>query len=131
MGVKLAKAMGAEVTVISRGTKKKEYALGDCGADKFCDSKSKPSLKEHEKTLDIILNTIPSYHNYTMYTPLLKKGQGKKQILLGLHKGIGAAMVADKVRGGKSRIGMSGIGGIRNTQEVMDLCAKVCHARLY
>lgn len=81
-------------------------------------------MKQHAGTMDIILNTIPSYHNYTAYTPLLKKAKGSKQILLGLHKGIGGAMIADQVKGGKSRIGMSGIGGIRNTQEVMDLCAK-------
>jgi hypothetical protein len=63
--------------------------------------------------------------DYTQYTPLLSKKKGAKQILLGLHKGIGGAMLADQVKGGRGRIGMSGIGGIAATQAVIDLCAKV------
>jgi alcohol dehydrogenase (NADP+) len=65
-------------------------------------------------SLDIILNTIPVYHNYDVYTRLLaKKG---KQVLLGLHKGLIAGFVLNSLTGGRSRVTFSGIGGIPNTQ---------------
>ena len=124
MGIKLAKALGCSVTAISRSDAKKAYALNDCGADTFIASADTSQMKAGVKSVDIILNTIPSYHDYTAYTPLLSTRPGAKQILLGLHKGLAGAMVADQIRGGKSRVGMSGIGGIRATQEVMDLCAQ-------
>lgn len=122
MGVKLAKVLGCKVSVISRSDRKKEYAMS-CGAEGFVVSGSAEQMAAAAGTIDLILNTVPSYHDYCQYNSLLSKKAGSKQILLGLHKGIGAAMIVEKCCC-HSKIGMSGIGGIPNTQEVIDLCAK-------
>lgn len=63
-------------------------------------------------------------HDYIAYQSLLVKAKGAKQILLGLHKGLAGAFIADGIMCGGSRVGGSGIGGIPNTQEIIDLCAK-------
>jgi uncharacterized zinc-type alcohol dehydrogenase-like protein len=119
MGIRIAKAMGASVTVISRQASKEAYAR-KCGADTFVISTDKVQMDKEAGKLDMILNTIPSYHDYMIYQPLLmSKGI---QILLGLHAGFVGAMLTDGIVGGRSRIKMSGIGGIRATQEVIDLC---------
>jgi len=122
MGVKIAKALGCEVTVISRGPGKEKFAK-ECGADCFVVSSSREQMKESANTLDLILNTIPVYHNYVQYNSLLKR-KGGRQVLLGLHKGIAAAMLVNAVTCNKSRLLHSGIGGVKATQEVMNLCAE-------
>jgi len=124
MGIKLGAALGCTVTVISRSDSKRDYALNKCGADHFIVSSESSQMASAAGQIDLILNTIPSYHDYCQYNSLLSSKPGAKQVLLGLHKGIGAAMVVDKVLCGKSKVGMSAIGGIKNTQEVVDLCAK-------
>jgi len=118
MGVRIAKALGCSVTVISRGKDKEAFAK-QCGADKYIASGDAGSMASGAKTIDLILNTIPTYHDYTVYMPLLK--QTGKQCLLGLHKGMFAAFVLQGMV--NSRIISSGIGGIKATQEVIDLCA--------
>jgi D-arabinose 1-dehydrogenase-like Zn-dependent alcohol dehydrogenase len=120
MGVRIAKAMGAEVTVISRSASKKDEALA-CGADTYIAMSEEKDVKAAYGTLDIILNTVPFYHDYVAYHSLLKSSG--KQILLGLHKGTGGALAVDGFTCGKSRVKMSLIGGIENTQEIIDLCA--------
>ena len=121
MGVRIAKALGAKVTVISTSSAKKDLAM-KCGADSFVVSSEEADMKGAKGTLDIILNTIPSYHDYVVYQTLLtSKGI---QVLLGLHAGLAAAMLLDSVVGGSSRIKMSGIGSIRETQDVINLCDK-------
>ena len=66
----IAKAMGASVTVISRSPKKKTFAR-DCGADTFIVSESDAQMKAEAGKLDLLINTIPSYHDYMAYQPLL------------------------------------------------------------
>jgi len=79
-------------------------------------------LEREKGTFDIIINTIPVYHDYDIYTRLLK--DNGKQVLLGLHKGLVAGYILGKVTSGKCRIMHSAIGGTRATQEVVDLCAQ-------
>ena len=120
MGVKIARALGCEVTVISRSASKKDFALNACGANYFIDSKDPTQMESNKGKLDLILNTIPIDHAFHLYGPLLaKKG---KQVILGLHPGLGGAMVVNVITcGGSKHIG-SGIGGIECTQEVINLC---------
>ena len=107
--------------VISRNMSKEALAKG-AGADNVFALDNAAALEEAKGTFDIILNTIPIYHDYDVYTRLLApKG---KQVILGLHKGIVGAMVAGKVTCGISKVMGSGIGGIAATQAVIDLCAK-------
>ncbi len=121
MGLKIAKAMGYEATAISRTDAKKALAV-QAGISKYIASSSTEAMTTSRGKFDLILNTIPSYHDYDIYTTLLAR-QGK-QVLLGLHAGLGAALIVNGLTCGASKVIMSGIGGIRATQEVIDLCNK-------
>jgi len=120
MGIKLAKAIGCKVTAISR-TRGKEELAKQCGAESFVASGDDQSMAGAAKTLDLILNTIPSTHDWAVYQSLLDTGG--RQVLLGAHAGTAAAMYADKLKK-NSPVVMSMVGGIPNTQEVIDICAK-------
>lgn len=121
MGIKLGKILGAEVTLFSRSAAKEKQALAT-GADYFVVSKDAEQMKAKEGYFDLILNTIPAYHDYLDYNKLLsKKG---KQVLIGLHNGTVASLVTGRLTGGLSKFNGSMIGGIPATQEVIDLCAK-------
>ncbi|CAL55397.1 Alcohol dehydrogenase superfamily, zinc-type [Ostreococcus tauri] len=127
MGAKIARALGAEVTVISRSATKETLALR-CGATNFVCSEDKEDMRRARGTLDLILNTVPIAHDYFRFQKLLKHsggedGQRAKQVILGLHSGLATGMVALGLKGKKTPLAASGIGGIRATQEVMDLCA--------
>lgn len=121
LGIKIARALGAQVTAISRSPAKEKLAR-DAGADTYIVTSSPEQLLEARGSMDLILNTIPTFHNYDIYTKLLaSRGQ---QVILGLHKGIVAGYILKQITGGCSQLTMSGIGGIRNTQAVIDLCAR-------
>ena len=74
------------------------------------------------KSFDLVLNTIPSEHNYHTYTNLVAKGG--KHIILGLNPGLPGAVIVDALVMGQSKVKGSGIGGIEATQAVIDLCNK-------
>eukprot|EP00939_MAST-03C_sp_MAST-3C-sp1_P003101 g3101.t1 len=118
MGLKLAKALGCHVTAISRKASKRDFAKS-CGADSFIVSSSDDDLASGKGSLDLILNTVPVYHNYDIFFPLL--APGGKQVIFGLHKGIAAGLILSNLSK-HTRLTYSGIGGIRATQEVIDLC---------
>ena len=122
MGVKIAKALGCEVTVVSSVATKRGFAE-TCGADYFVHSEDAESMRAAGGRLDLLLNTVPVYHDYVRYRPLLRR-RGGKQVILGLHTGLGGAMLVGNVFGSRSSLAASGIGGVTATQEVMDLCAK-------
>lgn len=118
MGIRIAKAMGAIVTVISRSETKKELAL-NCGASNFVISTNDEDMKKCEK-LDLIINTIPAYHNYVLYQQLLtNKGI---QVIVGVHTGFVAALLLNGITFGNSRIKVSVIGSIKETQDVINFC---------
>ena len=119
IGLKIAKSMGATVTAISRSDNKRELAL-KCGADDYLVSTDSKAMAKRAKSLDLVVNTIPSYHDSTLYTKLVTG----KHVMLGLSSAGIAAMLATTITFGKSKVTFSGIGGIQNTQEVIDLCAK-------
>jgi len=119
MGVKIAKARGCIVTVISRSPKKEEIAK-KFGAETFLISTSKEQMQAGRKSLDLIINTVPTFHDYLAYNSLLAKNG--KQIILGMHKGFVAALASDALASGCSKIAHSGIGSIETTQEIIDFC---------
>lgn len=129
MAVKIAKALGCEVTVISRGRTKEAYAKS-IGASNFVCSEERESVDANRGTLDLILNTVPVHHDYKKFQKLLSRERSArvkgrpKQIILGLHVGLVAGLFSSTIRGDASPLAMSSIGGVRATQEVMDLCAK-------
>lgn len=124
-GIKIAKILGCQVTAISRaavGSAKAATALKE-GADSVLCSKDAEAMTASIGSLDLILNTIPIVHNYEVYEPLV--ASGGKQVILGVTPDFVAALVGGMTGAIGSRVTIaSGIGGIANTQEVVELFAK-------
>ena len=120
MGIKLAKAMGNKVTAISTSPSKQEEAL-EIGADDFLVSTDPVSLASGVDTLDLILNTVSANHQLEHYLPLLRRDGTIVQLGLVMNKHeIGQIPLMRK------RIQVSGsvIGGMPETQDCMNFCAK-------
>jgi alcohol dehydrogenase (NADP+) len=120
MGVKIARALGAEVTVLSHSEKKREDALR-MGAHHFVSTQDKKVFKEYAEHFDLIINTISVDINMGDYFGLLKLdsclvvvGAPEKPMLIHPFPLI------------MRRRSYSGsvIGGIKETQEMLDFCAK-------
>lgn len=119
MAIKIAKAMGAQVTVFTTSPDKMEDAKR-LGADDAVLSKDKEQMKA-QKGFDMILDTVSAKHDVNDYMRMLKVDGSL--VLVGLPSEpleIGAFNV---VNGRKSFSG-SNIGGIAETQEAIDFCAK-------
>lgn len=119
MGVKLAAAMGAEVTVLSRSESKRGDAEA-LGAHAFLNTGDKDAMKAKAGYFDMVLNTIPVRHDVTPYLHLLRIDG--VQVLVGMidmmpevHTGV---LLGRKVLTG------SGIGGLAETQEMLEFCAQ-------
>jgi len=119
-GVRLAKAMGNEVYAISTSPNK-EAAAKEAGADNFVVSTDADSMKSAENSLDLILNTVSASHQLAHYLPLLKKDGTLVQLGLVLsdHQVQQFPLMFKRVS-----IAGSLIGGMPETQECMDFCAK-------
>ena len=120
MGVKFAKALGAEVTIITTSPEKGADAQ-KLGADKVLVSTDKAAMKAATRSFDFLLDTIPVAHEMLPYLQLLdRKGTlcivGAIDMLPTFHTGI-LLMKQAAVSG-------SGVGGIAQTQEMLDLCAE-------
>jgi uncharacterized zinc-type alcohol dehydrogenase-like protein len=120
MAVKLAAAMGAEVTVLSTSPGKRADAAA-LGAHKFVVTKNEDELKGVRNYFDFIINTVSAPLDLSQYVSLLRRDG--TMILLGvppeapeLHA---FALIAKR-----RRIAGSLIGGIDETQEMLDFCAK-------
>lgn len=72
MGVKIAKAMGHHVTVISSSDRKKAEALDHLGADEYLVSSDAARMQEAADSLDYIIDTVPVFHELEPYLSLLK-----------------------------------------------------------
>ena len=119
MGVKFAKALGAEVTMITTTPAKGDDAV-KLGADHVLVSTDKAAMKAAARSFDFLLDTVPVAHDFTPYLMLLdRKGTlcivGMIDQMPTFHSGL-------LLMGQKSVAG-SGVGGIAQTQEMLDLCA--------
>ena len=120
MGIKFARAMGAYVVMITTSDKKGEDAK-KLGADEVLISKDSEAMKSHASSFDFLLNTIPVNHDVEPYLNLLKRD--KTMVL------VGAIEPLSNVNGGtliRKRRNLAGslIGGIRETQEMLDFCGE-------
>jgi uncharacterized zinc-type alcohol dehydrogenase-like protein len=120
MGVQIAAAMGAEVTVLSR-TLKKEEAAKKLGATRTLATTEDGFFEDHKGEFDLILNTISAPVDLDAYLGLLKprgifSTVGLPPEALELHMG-------RLIGGGKVLTG-NNIGGIEETQEMLDFCAE-------
>ena len=120
MGVKIASAMGAHVTVLSTSPSKRDDAL-KLGADDFAATGDPQTFKKLAGSFDFILDTVSAPHDYNAYLGLLRRDG--TMILVGMPDkpvplGAGALIM------GRKRLVGSLIGGIRETQEMLDFCAE-------
>lgn len=121
MGVKLAKALGAHVTVFTTSESKAASAR-TLGADKVVLSTDPSQMASMTRQIDVIIDTVGAPHEIAAYLPIL--APRGVHVLVGLpskpHPNFHPALL---VSGSKCLAG-SGIGGIRETQEMLDFCAK-------
>ncbi len=120
MGVKFANALGAEVVMITTSPSKADDAKA-LGAHKVLISTSEEQMKKNMGSFDFILNTVPVAHDMDPYIGLLKRDAtmvlvGAVEPLKPFHGG-GIIM-------GRKRIAGSLIGGIKETQEMLDFCGE-------
>lgn len=121
MGVKLAVAMGAHVVVFTTSPSKVEDAK-KLGAHEVVVSTDKAQMKPHTGSFHFILNTASAAHDLDLYMRLLRRNG--TMCLVGApehpHTGPGAFMLI----GGRRSLAGSPIGGIAETQEMLDFCAE-------
>ncbi len=120
MAVKFGVAFGADVTVLSTSPGKEADAK-KLGAHHFVVTSDPQQIKAAHGTFDFILDTVSAPHDFNMYLGLLKTN--------GVHICVGvppepASIQAFSLLGGRKSLAGSGIGGIAETQEMLDFCAE-------
>ena len=121
MALKLAKALGAEVTLFSRSAGKEDDAKR-LGADRVVISTEKDQMKAVRGQFDLILDTVPYAHDLNPYTATLATNGTLVLVgFLGLQEP--AVNTVPLILGRKSVAG-SVIGGIAETQEMLDFCGQ-------
>ncbi len=120
VGVKIARALGAEVTVLSHTDKKRDDAMR-MGAHQFVSTQNKSAFTEHANTFDLIINTISAEINMADYFGLLKLDGAL--VVVGIPDKPLAIHPFPLVMMRRSYSG-SLIGGIQETQEMLDFCSK-------
>lgn len=119
MAVKLASALGAEVTVLSTSERKREHSQ-KLGAADFVATSSREALTKLQRRFDFIIDTVSAPHDYNRYLALLKTDG--VMILVGAPDTPTPLEPFSLILHRRSIAG-SLIGGIRETQEMLDFCA--------
>jgi alcohol dehydrogenase (NADP+) len=121
MGVKLAKALGAKVVMITTSPEKGKDARR-LGADEVLLSRDAAAMAQHAASFDFLLNTIPVAHDVNPYLALLKRD--KTMVLVGLLTPLEPPVQGVSLIFGRKSMSGSAIGGMEETQEMIDFCAK-------
>lgn len=119
MGVKLAVAMGANVTVLSTSPAKEQDARA-LGAHDFVITRDPDNLAKHAWSFDFILDTVSADHDLTAYLGLLKVNRA--MVIVGVPEKP-AQIPAIVLAWGNRTLAGSSIGSIHETQEMLDFCA--------
>ena len=118
MGVKLAHAFGAHVVVFTTSPNKKEGALR-LGADEVVISRNADEMQKHAGSFDFILDAVSADHDINAYIQLLRR-DGNLTLVGAPAKPL--AVAAMGLLFGRRSLSGSLIGGIRETQEMLDFC---------
>jgi alcohol dehydrogenase (NADP+) len=118
MGVKLAHALGAHVVVFTHSPNKKEDALR-LSADDVVVSRNANEMQKHTGSFDFILDAVSADHDINAYIHLLRR-DGNITLVGAPEKPLGVAAFGLIV--GRRSLSGSNIGGIRETQEMLDFC---------
>lgn len=121
MGVKLARALGAEVTLITRSPGKEADARR-LGADHVLLSTDSAQLDAAKRRFDLIIDTVPSIHDLNPYVPLLNISG--TLVLVGYLGDLDPLLNTVPLIMGRRAVAGSLIGGIAQTQELLDFCGK-------
>ncbi len=121
MAVQFGKAFGLKVTVISTSPKKEKEAREVLGADHFLVSKDQKQMQEATKSLDYIIDTVSAEHPLLPLLNLLKVDG--RLVLVGMpEKPLCLPPIA--LTSGRRFVAGSAIGGVKETQEMLDFCGK-------
>jgi len=121
MGVKFAKALGAHVVMITTSPEKGKDARR-LGADEVLLSRDPAMMAKHAGSFDFLLNTVPVSHDVNPYMTLLKRD--KTMVLVGVLTALDPPMVGVSVIFGRRGLSGSAIGGMTETQEMINFCAE-------
>jgi uncharacterized zinc-type alcohol dehydrogenase-like protein len=120
MGVKLAKAFGAHVVVFTASPNKVKDALR-LGADEVVNSKNEDEMKKQLNSFHFILDTVAAQHDINAYLVLLRRDGTLTQV--GVPPEPLSVQVGSLIFGRRNFSG-SLIGGIKETQEMLDFCGE-------
>jgi len=120
MGVKFAHALGAQVVVFTTSPKKKEDALR-LGADEVVISRNSDEMQKHVGSFDFILDAVSADHDINAYLALLRR-DGHLTLVGAPEKPL--AVSAFNLIMGRRSLSGSPIGGIAETQEMLDFCGQ-------
>jgi uncharacterized zinc-type alcohol dehydrogenase-like protein len=121
MGIKIAHAMGAHVVAFTTSESKRGEAR-TLGADEVVISKDPAQMKAHAGSFDFILNTVAASHDLDAFTTLLKRDG--TLCLVGVPQHAHPSPAVFNLIFGRKSIAGSLIGGIAETQEMLDFCAQ-------
>ena len=121
MGIKLAHAMGAHVVAFTTSENKREAATA-LGADEVVVTRHREEMKAHAKSFDFILNTVAAPHDLDAFLALLKR-DGTMTLVGAPSTPHPSPNVFNLIMKRRSIAG-SLIGGIPETQEMLDFCAE-------
>ncbi|KAG7583978.1 Alcohol dehydrogenase C-terminal [Arabidopsis suecica] len=121
IAVKIGKAFGLRVTVISRSSEKESEAIDRLGADSFLVTTDSQKMKDAVGTMDFVIDTVSAEHALLPLFSLLKVSG--KLVALGLPEKSLELPIFPLVLGRKM-VGGSQIGGMKETQEMLEFCAK-------
>lgn len=121
MGLKLAKALGAEVTLFTR-SRGKEQDARRLGADHIVLSTDSQEMSAVKGRFDLILDTVPCIHDLNPYIPAL--ATDGTLVLVGYLGGLEPLLDTTPMILGRKSVAGSLIGGIAETQELLDFCGE-------
>jgi uncharacterized zinc-type alcohol dehydrogenase-like protein len=119
MAVKLAKAMGARVTALSHSPEK-EGDSKRLGADEFIATGDPAVFRKYASAFDFVLDTVSAKHDFNSYLGLLTY-EGT-MVLLGVPES--APLAPWALQGNRVKLVGSNVGGTKDTQEMLDFCAR-------
>ena len=121
MAIKLAHALGAQVVAFTTSDSKREAAKA-LGADEVVVSRNEDEMLAYTNRLDFILNTVAAPHDLDPYLKLLKRDG--TMTLVGAPATPHPSPTVDILIAKRRSLAASLIGGIKETQELLDFCAE-------
>jgi uncharacterized zinc-type alcohol dehydrogenase-like protein len=121
MGIKLAHAMGAHTVAFTTSENKRKDAI-ELGADEVIVSKNADEMNQHANSFDFILDTVAASHNLDAFTTLLKRDG--TLCLVGVPEHAHPSPNVGALIFKRREIAGSLIGGLAETQEMLDFCAE-------